>query len=360
MKAAVYYGQGDVRLEERPIPKAGPGQLVVKIDYCGVCGSDVEAYHLGGRPAMVLGHENVGTVHEIGTGVEGFSPGDRLLCGPPAYCAEGCVPCKSGRANICTHGFARTAGIGGIDGGYEEYMLIRDPAHTVLVKIPEGVDEKDAVLFDIICVSLHALRRSNFKFGDTVAVSGGGPIGLAAIQLAKAAGARTIVAIDNKSARRPIMEQYGADVCIGLDDCADLDAALAGAFGADGGADVTFECAGTEQSLENCIFKAAKPGGQVLLVGCLGKPAENLVLAAMMPREVDLISSFVYTPEEVQVYLDLLLARKISFPGMVTDIIGLDELVEKGLDRKDRKGMIKVLCQPDRAAADEGEREGSD
>ena len=166
------------------MPHAGPGQMVVKIDYCGVCGTDMEAYRYEiVKPVIVLGHENVGTVYQVGEGVTRFRVGDKVLCGPPSYCKESCSACRSGRPNICAHGFGRTNGIGGPDGGFAEYMLVGDVEHTMIVPIPEGVDPKDAVLFDVICVSLHALRRSNFKFGDTVAVSGTGPIGLAAIQL---------------------------------------------------------------------------------------------------------------------------------------------------------------------------------
>ena len=178
MKAAVFYGAGDIRVEERPMPKAGPGQMVVKIDYCGVCGTDMEAYkHEIVKPVIVLGHENVGTVYEVGEGVTKFKVGDKVLCGPPSYCAEGCSSCKSGKPNICAYGFPRTNGIGGPDGGFAEYMLVGDVDHTMIIPVPEGVDIKDAVLFDVICVSLHAIRKSNFKFGDNVVISGGGPIG---------------------------------------------------------------------------------------------------------------------------------------------------------------------------------------
>lgn len=293
MKAAVFYGKNDVRIENRPIPNASAGQIVVKIDYCGVCGSDVETYHHDSdKPVMVLGHENVATVYEIGEGVENFQIGDRVLCGPPSYCAEGCPACRSGRPNICENGFARTAGIGGVDGGYAEYMLIERPANTILIKIPDEVDEKDAVLFDIVCVALHALRRSTFKFGDTVAVSGTGSIGLAAIQLAKAAGARKVIAIGTNSAKRQIIQSYGADECIFLNECNDLGAAIRDICGAAGGADVTLECAGTKASMMNCLFHVAKRGSQVILVGCVDQPIEDLVFAALLPREIDIISSF--------------------------------------------------------------------
>ena len=347
MKAAVYYGPGDVRIEDREIPKAGPDDLVVKIDYCGVCGSDVESYHHDTRkPVMVLGHENVGIVYEVGENVTGFRVGDRLLCGPPSYCREGCPACRSGRPNICKNGLAKTAGIGGPDGGYEEYMRIEDPAHKILIKIPDNVDSRDAVLFDVVCVALHGLRRSDFKFGDTVAVSGTGPVGLSAIQLAKAAGAGKVIAVGLRSSKRDIMMAYGADACVFTEECDDLYEEIRKALGNEEGADVTLECAGAKQSLLNCVQSIARPGGQVIMVGCVAEAVPELNFMELLPREIDLISSFVYTEEEIRMYLELLEKKKISFPDMVTDIIGLDDLVEKGLDRKDRTGLIKILCKP--------------
>ena len=347
MKAAVFYGAGDLRVEERPMPKAGPGQMVVKIDYCGVCGTDVEAYKYEiVKPVIVLGHENVGTVYEVGEGVTKFKVGDKVLCGPPSYCAEGCSSCKSGKPNICAYGFPRTNGIGGPDGGFAEYMLVGDVDHTMVIPVPEGVDEKEAVLFDVICVSLHALRRSNFRFGDTVAVSGTGPIGLAAIQIAKAAGARRVVAIGTSAGKDVICKAYGADYYINARECEDLAGEVRKVLGTPDGADVTLECAGNQASLLNCVFQIAKNGSQVILVGIVGEPLDKLSLAPVIPREIDLISSFVYTPEEVNMYLDMLSSGKIKFPGMVTDVIALDDVVEQGVDRKDRNGQLKILLDP--------------
>lgn len=349
MKTAVFYGAGDIRIEERPKPHAGPGQMVVKIDYCGVCGTDMEAYtHEIVKPVIVLGHENAGTVCEVGEGVTKFKVGDKVLCGPPSYCAEGCSACKSGRPNICAYGFPRTNGIGGPDGGFAEYMLVGDVEHTMIVPIPEGVDPREAVLFDVICVSFHALRRSNFKVGDTVAVSGGGPIGLAAIQIAKAAGARRVVALETDDSKFERLREYGADACINVRTCADLGAEVRRALGSPDGADVTLECSGNQASLVNCIMQVAKNGSQVVMVGIVGEPLNQLVLAPVIPREIDLISSFVYTPEEIAMYLDMLASGKLRFPGMVTDVIALDDVVEQGVARKDRRGQLKILIDPSR------------
>ena len=346
MKAAVFYGVGDLRVEERAMPKAGPGQMVVKIDYCGVCGTDVETYQRGLiKPVIVLGHENVGTVHEVGEGVTGFKVGDKVLCGPPSYCKEGCPSCKRGRTNICTYGFPRTNGIGGPDGGFAEYMLIGDVDHTMIIPVPEGVDLKDAVLFDVICVSLHALRKSNFKYGDNVVIPGGGPIGLAATQIAKTAGARKVVVLETSDDKIPRLMEYGADHCINVLTCEDVGAEVRKALGTPEGADVTFECAGNQASLLNCI-DVARNGSQVIMVGTVGEPLDKLIMAGVSPREIDIITSFVYTPEEVQLYMDMLADGKIKFPGMVTDIISLDDVIEKGVARKDRASQLKILLDP--------------
>ena len=233
MKAVALYGKQDVRIVDRPMPTAGPNQLVVKINYVGICGTDVEFYQSGAVPPfvqlpMVLGHENVGTVVEVGEGVTDYKVGDVILCGPPSHCAEDCPSCRQGKTNICINGFPRTAGIGGPDGGYAPYMLVRDVKHTMLVKVPEGVDLKDAVLFDVICVSLHGVRNSAFKFGDNVVVSGTGPIGLAAIQCLKAAGANKIIVLGTNSSKEPILREYGADYFINSKECEEREARRTG------------------------------------------------------------------------------------------------------------------------------------
>lgn len=351
MKTVVFYGKHDARMEEKPMPKAGKGQMVVKIDYVGICGTDIEFYQHGELPPFVhlptvLGHENVGTVVEVGEGVTEYKVGDQILCGPPSHCAEDCPSCRQGKTNICINGFPRTAGLGGPDGGYAEYMLIPDVAHTMLVPVPQGVDPKEAVLFDVICVSLHGVRNSNFKVGDNVVVSGTGPIGLAAIQVLKAAGANKIIALGTTSSKEPIIKAYGADYFINSKECTDLAGEIQKILGSPVGADVVYECAGNMVSLSNCVYNCVKPGGQVCIIGTIQEPMSALVPGRFSISEPNFQFSFTYTEEDVKIYLDMVASGKMSFPGMVTDIIPLDKAVELGLDRKDRKGQLKILIDP--------------
>ena len=348
MKAAVLIGKEKIQIEERPIPKAGPGQMVIKIAYVGICGTDIEFYSLGSTPTplpKILGHENVGIVSEIGDGVTGFTIGDRVLCGPPTHCVEDCPSCRIGRTNICENGFMRTAGIGLPDGGYAEYMLIQDVEHTMIVKIPDAVNMEDAVLFDVICVALHGVRKSGFKIGDNVAVSGTGPIGLATIQFLKVAGANKIIALDIDDSKADFAKMYGADYFINTQKCEDLKESIREITQTGTTVDIVYECSGNPRSLENCIFKMVKPGGQVVMIGTVQEKIDFVPGMAQV-FEPELIFSFVYIKEEVQIYLDMLASGKISFPGMVTDIISLDECQEKGLGRRDRSNQKEILIDP--------------
>lgn len=348
MKALALYGPGDLRLEERPIPHPGPNQLVVKIDYVGICGTDLE-FFAGHYPPfiqlpMVLGHENSGTVVEVGEGVTDFKVGDRILCGPPAACEEGCPLCREGKTNLCINGFPNTAGIGGPDGGYCEYFLIRDVKHTMLIKVPEGMDMKDAVLFDVVCVSLHGVRQSNFKVGDDVVVSGTGSIGLAAIQFLRAGGARRIIALGTSDEKEPIIKEYGADYFINSKTCPDVAAEVRKILGSPVGAPVVFECAGNPASFNTCI-SCVRPGGQVMGIGTINEPFQ-FVPGPFSMKEPELKFTFVYTRDEVEAYLDMLQRGKVRFPGLVTSVVSLEDAVPKFIGAPSRKGHLKVLIDP--------------
>lgn len=348
MKTAVLYGKEDIRIEERPKPTAGPGQMVVKISYVGICGTDIEFYKLGSTPTplpKILGHENSGIVCEVGEGVTDFKVGDRVLCGPPSHCAEDCSSCKKGQTNICINGFPRTAGIGVPDGGYAEYLLIQDVAHTMIIKVPDDVKLEDAVLFDVICVALHGIRMSRFKIGDSVVVSGMGPVGLSAVQFLKAAGAHPIIALDVNDGKKDVAFQYGADYFLNSATEENVGQAIKNILGSDVGADVVYECSGHPASVETCALQAVRPGGQVMLIGTVQEPIK-FTLGTPQIFEIDFQSSFVYVREEVEMYLSMLAAGKVSFPGMVTDIMPLEECQERGLGRKDRGTQLKMLIQP--------------
>lgn len=346
MKVAVYEGVRSIKLEERPALKASLGEVIVKVKYCGICGTDLHAYLHEGllSPGLVLGHEIVGTVSDIGKGVEGWQVGDRVVIGPPGPCGE-CYYCRRGRGNTCVHAFGRTAGISpGFDGGMAEYVRVRFP-RTMLYRIPDEVSFEDAVLIDTIGVALRGIRVSRFKIGDNVVVAGAGAIGLSAIQLLRIGGARHITVFQPSPKKREFALKFGADVAFNPQEEGDsLQGKVMDLY--DGiGADIAFECAGTPQAFQS-LLGVVKAGGQVLVIGVTGEPTP-IVESQIIVRETEIKPSFVYDDEDVRICLDFLAQRRFNTEGMISDIISLDEIVEKGFERlASTKGLVKVVLAP--------------
>ncbi len=347
MKVALYKGVRNVVFEDRPMLTAGPGEVIVKVEYVGICGTDVHSYMHEGiiSPPTVFGHETVGTVHQLGAGVTSCQVGDRVAVGPPGNCGE-CHNCLQGRASICVNGFLRTTGISPMtDGGYAEYLLVRNPKR-MLVPIPKNVSFEEAVLFDVLGTSFHGIRRSNFKLGDNVVVIGTGPIGFSAIMLLKLAGAGKLIALVRSEAKAKLALQYGADVALNMTKegagLADSVRALTGGKGAD----ITYECAGGSASVNTCI-DVTRSGGQVILLGVEGTPT-SIVTARVIPHEIDLITSFVYDAAEVAMIFEFLATGKRPVAKkMVTDIIGMKDVVDKGLERlANPNDQTKILLAP--------------
>ena len=329
MKVAVYEGVKSIRLEERPDPKAGPGEVDVRIKYCGICGTDVHAYWHEplDAPGQVFGHETVGTIAEIGKGVEGWKVGERVV-------------------------------VNGSSGGMAEYATVQTRG---LFKIPDTVSFEDAVLWDPICVPLRGILRSHFQMGHNVVVAGAGAIGLCCIQLLRMGGARHITILEPVDKKREFALKFGADV--GLNPIAEgaalqekIRALYGGAeegprrerapsFSRGGGADVAFECAGSPQSFQ-ALLGLVKRFGQVLLLGVTDQETP-VVQSALIRAQLEIKASLVFLDEDIRWCLELMAQRRFNTKGMVSDIIGLDDIV-KGMERlvDPKLGMIKVVVAP--------------
>ena len=343
MKVAVYEGVESIKFRDRPVPSAGPGEAVIKIKYCGICGTDMHIYFEGILPpGIILGHENVGTVAELGLGVNEFKVGDRVVAGPPGPCGK-CYYCLHGKPSICVDGFENTNGLRR-DGGLAEYMLVRD-ARQMLFKIPDSVSFEDAVLIDTIATAYRGIIQSAFKLGDNVVLAGAGPIGLSAIQFLKLGGARHITALEIVEGRRKLAGQCGADLVL---DPSEEGSKLADKITAlyDGvGADIVFECAGVPQSFELCLT-LVRASGQVLNLGVTETPA-SIAQAFIVRRELDIKASLAFGGEEVHKCLYYLSSGRFSTKGLLSDVIPLSDLVEKGFNRLAvDKSLIKVAVAP--------------
>jgi threonine dehydrogenase-like Zn-dependent dehydrogenase len=246
MRAVLYEGPGRMKLVDLPQPEAGAGDVVVKISLCGICGTDVHSYMHPGIlfPGTVFGHEAVGRVAETGSGVKGFTIGDRVAIGASGSCPEGCAYCRAGRSTLCVNGFPRTQGIGpGTQGAYAEYVLAHYP-NRMLVRIPDGVTDEDAVLFDIFSTALHGFRRSCFKAGMNVVVVGAGAIGLSMTQILKLSGAGHITVVNRALKKREMALGFGADLALSPNEERNLAARVKALYGGLG-ADIVYECAGS-------------------------------------------------------------------------------------------------------------------
>jgi len=345
MKVALYEGPKKITLQQRPDPKAGAGEVIIKIKYVGICGSDLHTYLHGGPvipTGIVLGHENVGTVAEVGAGVKGWQVGNRIIAGAPGPCGE-CYYCLHGRPTICVNGFPRTNGLAR-DGGMAEYMVVKDPA-TMLHKIPDNVSFEDAVLFDIMCVGIKGVRDSSFRFGDNVVVVGAGAIGLSTIQMLKLAGARHITVLQPSAKKRELALKFGADLAFSAaEEGANLQSKIRSLYGGIG-ADIAFECAGTPDSMQAAI-SSVRGGGQVLVLGTGSEPIP-IIEGLLVLNEIHLKFSLAYSGDDINIFLDMLTKGRIKTEGMVSDIIRLDDIVAKGFERMaNTKGLVKVLVAP--------------
>jgi len=343
MKVAVYEGVKSISFEERPIPKAGPGEAVIKIKYCGICGTDMHIYFEGILPpGIVIGHENVGTVVELGLGVDDFKVGDRVVAGPPGNCGK-CYYCRHGRPSICVDGFENTNGLRR-DGGMAEYMLVGD-ARQMLFQIPDKISFEDAVLIDTIATAYRGIIQSAFKIGDNVVLTGAGAIGLSVIQFLKMSGARHITVLQRSAIKRELAAKFGADLVLNPDEEGDVLIQKIMDLYNGIGADIAFECAGTPIAFELCL-NLVRAGGQVLNLGVTENPA-SVAPAFLVRRELDIKSSLAYGGEEVEKCLYYLSTGRFNTEGFLSDVIVLDDLVEKGLNRLlTDKSLIKVAVAP--------------
>lgn len=341
MKAALYEGVGRIKIVDIPKPIAGPGEIVCKVDYCGICGTDIHAYMhedvIG--PGTVLGHEQVGTIVEVGSNVEGLRVGDRII--PTFKFPCNCYYHRHGIPRLCLGTLVNQPGVGtGTTGSYAEYIKC-----TGGVKIPDNVSLEDAVLWDIFCTALGGIRKSNFKIGDNVVVVGCGAIGLAAVQLLRLGGASHITALSRSLHKRELALQFGADLALNPNEEPNLKEKIEAAHYTGVGADVTFELAGTPEGVALSV-NLCKNGGQAILLGISPMPLSTINETQLVIREVEIKSSFIYDEEEVPSFVRFLSSGRLNTKGMVTEIIKLDDIPEV-MERLSKTTVpIRVVIKP--------------
>ena len=269
MRAAVFHAAGDIRVDEVPRPRPGPGEALMRVTLTTICGTDVHI--LKGeypvQPGLIVGHEPVGVIEELGPGVVGYEVGERVLVGAITPCGQ-CHACLNGKLSQCGHGSGYEA-IGGwrfgntINGAQAEYLLVPF-AQANLAKIPEALtDEQVVLLADIASTGFSGAESGKVRIGDSVVVFAQGPIGLCATAGAKLMGAAMVIGVEGDPTRQAMSRQMGADIVL---DPTTVDVVAEVKRITGGGADVAIEALGLQETFESAL-RSIRPGGTLSSLG---------------------------------------------------------------------------------------------
>ncbi|MFN7998585.1 MAG: alcohol dehydrogenase catalytic domain-containing protein [Bryobacteraceae bacterium] len=313
-------GLRQFRIVDTGLEEPGPGQVQVRIDAVGICGSDVHSYAEGGvgdtrcTYPMVLGHEPAGVVTKAGAGVTGWSPGDSAAFEPAIYCYH-CEFCRTGHHNVCEH--IRFMSMPGDPGFFRQYANI--PVGN-LIPIPRQVSARDATIIEPLAVVLNSMKFAAIRPAETAAVFGCGPIGLLTLICLKLSGAGRVWAVEPVEARRELAKQAGADAVL---DSSAVDGARQILVDTGGrGVDVAIDCAAKGGSVNQCLH-ATRNAGRVVVTG-IPAEAEVPVEFSPMRRKELVLYNVRRSNHDSESARDLLVSHLARFAAMITHTAPLD------------------------------------
>ncbi|WEX75844.1 zinc-dependent alcohol dehydrogenase family protein [Sinorhizobium numidicum] len=339
MKAVRLESIGKIFLRQIEVPEPGPDDLLVKVEACGVCGTDRHLLHgeFPSSPPVTLGHEFCGIVVEAGSAVRGIAPGARVTGDPNISCGR-CAQCRAGRVNLCRN--LRAIGIHR-DGGFAEYVIV---PQKQAFEIPLSLDPVHGAFCEPLACCLHGIDMAGIRAGSTVVILGGGVIGLLTVQLARLAGATTVVLSTRQASKRRLAEEVGATATI--DPAAtDIIEAIAGPSGlVPGGADVVIECAGVAETVRQST-RLAKAGGTVVVLGVLPQDEKvEIEPFDLLFRELRVLGSFI-NPFTHRRAADLVASGAIEIDKLISRRVSLDE-APGIIANPPAAGEVKVLVIP--------------
>lgn len=338
MKAAVYHGPGDLRVEEVPVRKLKDNEVKIQVKYCGICGTDIHIFHGDGgccdvTPPLVPGHEFSGVVAEVGAKVKTVKVGDRVTGDPNDMCGE-CYFCKSGMQHFCKNNI----GVGTtVDGGFAEYVIIREKQ---VYKVSDDLSFIEAAMTEPISCCLHGIDLCNIKAGDTVLVIGGGPIGMIMMQLAKNAGASKVIMSEPVEEKREQALKLGATKTIDpLHE--DVEAVLAEYCE---NVNVVIECVGNVHTQADAVRFAGK-GATIMYFG-LAAPEESFPIRPddIFKKELHITSSYI-NPYSFERAIQILESGTVELESLITNVVPLDDIADvftKPEYRRTGKVMIQI------------------
>jgi L-iditol 2-dehydrogenase len=348
MKSLLLSAYNQLEVAEMPLPAVGAGEVLVRVEACGICGSDVHGYDgSSGRriPPIVMGHEAAGTVAAIGLGVRGYAAGDRVTFDSTVYCGE-CVFCKRGDVNLCDN--RQVIGVSCGDyrrhGAFAEFVVV---PQRILYRLPEGISFAEAALLEAASVALHAVRVSGAGGGETALVIGAGMIGLLTLQAARAAGCARVVIADVDTTRLKLAKQMGADEALHASGASLVDEVMKMTDGR--GVDLSFEAVGRNETVAGAI-DCTRKGGTVTLIGNI-QPAVTLALQKVVTRQLRLQGSCASAGEYPHA-IELIAGGHIKVAPLITAIAPLEE-GPRWFERlhAHEPNLMKVILTPNQDAA---------
>jgi threonine dehydrogenase-like Zn-dependent dehydrogenase len=351
MKANVFHGPNNIRLEEVARPTAGPGEAVIRITLTTICGTDLHILRgeYAVKPGLIIGHEPVGVIEELGEGVSGYHIGDRVLVGAITPCGQ-CRACLSAQWSQCGHGDDMEA-IGGwrfgntINGAQAEYLLVPN-AQANLARIPNSLtDEQVVLLADIASTGFSGAESANIQIGDAVVVMAQGPIGLCATAGARLMGASFIIAVESDPVRIKMSKRMGADAVLDPKQCNVVEEVrkMTG-----GGADVAIEALGLQETFENCL-RCLRPGGTLSSLGVYsGKLQVPYDAFAAGLGDYRIVTTLCPGGKErMRRLMSMVETKRFDPLPLLTHRFPLDRIVEAyDLFGSRREGVLKVAIQP--------------
>ena len=351
MKAARFYGPGDIRVEDVPEPQVAPGTVKVEVEWCGICGTDLHEYlegpifaptaeapHplTGESVPVTLGHEFAGVVAEVGDGVNDVRVGERVVVEPYIICGH-CDACMNGRYNVCqTLGFV---GLSGFGGGFSQYVVAERRWIHPLGELGTDV----GALIEPLAVAYHAVRLSRAQPQHSALVFGAGPIGLVTTAALKARGVEQIIVVEPAAVRKEKANIAGADAVLDPNE-ADV-VAMVNELTKGRGADVSFECAGIDAVLKTAIL-STRAGGTCVNVAIWGHEA-SVAMNDLVFREVNVVGSLAYADDHPAT-IDMVRSGKVDPFQFITGRIDLDDIVAQGFDAliNHKEENVKILVRP--------------
>ena len=346
MKAAVYRGVNDVRLEDVPVPEIGPGEILVRVHTCGICGTDLKKIATGSHSApRIFGHETSGVIAKVGGGVRNFEPGDRVVVFHHIPCRD-CYYCRHKTFAQCAmyKKVGCTAGFEASGGGFAQYVRVMDwIVEKGTVRIPEHISYEQACFVEPVNTCIKGIRTLRLEPGETVLVIGQGPIGLILAVLARRTGVR-VVTSDLYPARLTISKSFGLEQTI---DASRADTVKAIREMTEGrGADAVILAVGGT-SLIRPAMDSARPGGRVLLFAQTARGEATIDPAAVCVDEKDLLGSYSASVELQEESVQFVMNREMDLERLISHRFPLSQSVE-ALDRAahPQPDSMKIVIQP--------------